>query len=179
MSADDKITPENGRSASVTAGPGRPAGARNKRSRELGELIARRHGATPGELLAATLMEGLQAHLEAGQSLGTFMSTRARALAIELGGTDRLAQAVGMLHGLAKELMPYVHQRLPQAIEVDSRTIVFALQAADGQVVEGGMGVLDMRPADLRTGSRNDENPAGSDAPGRTIEHKPLKGHEE
>jgi hypothetical protein len=67
--------------ASQPRGPGRPLGVQNKHTDALVKLIAAKHGITPAELKAATVMHGLREHLAAGLAPGEFMASRAKALA--------------------------------------------------------------------------------------------------
>lgn len=175
MSDSNKILPEKGRSASPTAaaeedpradlfgevavdqarGPGRPAGALNKRSDDLRNLLAMRHGATPGELLGATLMGGMRRHLDDGGRLEDWMTARAIEVANELQCSS--SYAMTLLLGVAKELMPYVHQKLPLLVDVESKAIVFAMIDDQGRMKQAGQGIVDVRPQDVRDASKNDD----------------------
>jgi hypothetical protein len=140
-------------------GPGR-------RSQDFVNKLAATYGMLPGDLLAATLMRGLPKHLSAGGDPGDFLEARAIQLANSMQTTT--AQAMGLLMGVARELMPYAHQRLPQLIDVESKAVVFAMISPSGQAVPGGGGVIDMRPADVRGASIVDETQGRSDGAGRT-----------
>jgi len=119
-----------------------------KRSAEFVAKVANAYGMLPGDLLAATLMDGLRAHLEAGKPAGSYLGERARSLASELA--IKRSEALSALLGVAKELMPYVHQRQPLAVDADVRAIVFAAVTADGRAAPAVGGRRDLRPADVR-----------------------------
>ena len=87
----------DGETAEVMRGPGRPKGAGNKRAEDWSKYILARYP-SPLVALAETYCR------DVGQ------------LAIELGCT--LLEAAKMQMAAAKELAPYVHQRLPQAVEL-------------------------------------------------------------
>lgn len=187
VSEEGKKTLENGRSTpGAAADPAvdllgevaaRSVGQRGpgKRSAEFVAKVANAYGMLPGDLLAATLMGGLRDHLEAGKPAASYLGERARAMASELG--LKRAEALGALVGIAKELMPYVHQKQPIAVDADVRAIVFAAVTADGQAAPAGAGRRDLRPADVRQKPAiSGPVDAASDAHSRTQEHKALNG---
>lgn len=199
MSDESKKSADEGRSVSHAAPGGAGGGADpardllgelaargpgqrgpGKRSAEFVAKIANAYGMLPGDLLAATLMDGLREHLAGGGKPSEYLQERARTLASTL--SINRGEAMGILVGLAKELMPYVHQKQPIAIDVDQRSIVFAAVTSDGLVAAPGSGRRDLRPADVRAPiSPMNTAPAieRSDADGRTPEASGLKGHEE
>jgi len=129
-------------------------------------------GAEPGELLLETVMGGLQAYLERGGELQHWLAARAKQIA-RANGMSRAA-AFGMLQKMLGDLMPYTHQKLPQAIEVEGGEIVFGV-VLDGrlQPARGGTGAgLDLRPANVRRGpemvSISDKSGGKSDGISRT-----------
>lgn len=187
MSEESKKSEIDGRSASPTApaaqgellppavgevvkgvgqrGPGR-------RSAEFVARLAAKYGMLPGDMLAETLMGGLRGHLEAGGAPGEYLNERAKELAKGLRLDS--GEMFDRLLGVAKELMPYVHQKQPIAIDADVRSIIF--QVDMGGQAQAGPGGRDLRPADVRISpmkSAGDE--AGSDGAGRTPEPTPLK----
>lgn len=185
--AESKKSAADGRLASHTgpAGEGdlfgavaRGVGQRGpgKRSAEFVAKISNAYGMLPGDLLAATLMHGLRRHVDQGGAPGEFLEARAIDLANSMQTST--SSAMGMLLGVARELMPYVHQKQPLAIDIDQRSIVFAAVTADGQAA--GQGGRDLRPADVRISPmKSVEAPVRSDADGRTDAATPMKSQEE
>lgn len=153
----------------------RGRGAPKKASRARKDALrayAAELGAEPGELLLETVMGGLRAYLERGGELQHWMAARAKQLARANGMTR--AAAFAALQKMLGDLMPYTHQKLPQAIEVEGGEIVFGV-VLDGrlQPAQGGMGGgLDLRPANVRRGpetaSISDKNGSKSDGESRT-----------
>lgn len=135
-------------------GPGRPAGAKNKRTKEMVDYLLSKYR-SPLEVLASTY----------SMSVGD--------LAKELR-CDRL-DAFKLQLSAARELAPYVHQRLPQAVELTGDgavPVVFHVtegQAkellggdltgafADGLVIDAEV-VNSPDPAGLEAGEEDDEN---------------------
>jgi hypothetical protein len=146
--------------------PKKPARARKDALRE----YAARLGAEPGELLLATVMQGLQEYLDKGGDLGHWLELRskhmARSLAISKG------DAFKVLQKMLGDAMPYVHQKLPQLVDIDGGQIMFAMMLPDGTLqtgAAGGSSGLDLRPADARQiTSNNDKNQHQSDDDSRT-----------
>jgi len=87
-------------------GPGRPAGSRNKRTKEWQEFILKQHR-SPLEVLASVYSRPLED------------------LAKELGCKN--LEAFKLQLQAARELAPYVHQKQPQAIQMEGSGAV-ALQ---------------------------------------------------
>lgn len=141
-----------------SAGPGRPLGAKNKRQDHLREYAAQL-GAEPGEVIIATALHGLREHLDAGEDLGTFLEERAKRMAKSLG--MKKAAALSALRGLLGDAMPYVHQKLPLAVNVEGGGIMFVMTLPDGTVQTGAQaaaGGVDLRPANMRKAiSKDDE----------------------
>lgn len=94
-------------------GPGRPPGARNKSTDDWVDFIRARYR-SPLEMLAETFSRSV---VDLSKELGC---TKKDAFALQL-------QA-------AKELAPYLHQKMPQAVTVDAKGD-FTL------IIEGGLGV--------------------------------------
>jgi hypothetical protein len=140
----------------VEAVPGRPKGARNRRSDALRQLQEERFGMTVGELLTETLFDGFAAHRERGGAPGAFLEERARVMAMRLG-IDR-GKALEHVKAMADDLMPYVHQKLPIAVEVDQRGIMVAVMSPDGGFASPtGGAAIDLRPAQARLeGAKSD-----------------------
>lgn len=186
VSAESKKSAPDGRLGPPTAAAGggdllgevaRGVGQRGpgKRSQDFVRKLANAYGMLPGDVLAATVMDGLPEHLAAGGLPGEWLQTRARTLAKALG--CKIPEAMGMLLGVVRELMPYAHQKQPMAIDINERSIAFIVQA-DAQA--GAPGRRDLRPADVR------EKPmisglgdARSDADGRMTDASALKTQEE
>lgn len=179
VAAESKKDQPEGRSASPT--PAAPADPRTdllgevaargtgqrgpgRRSAGFVEKIAHDYGMLPGDLLAATLMHGLRRHLDQGGAPGAFLEARAIALAGSMQTTS--AHAMGLLMSVARELMPYAHQKQPLLVDVEGKHIVFAMVQPDGASVAPGAGVIDLRPADV-VASISDVQSRGSDASGR------------
>jgi hypothetical protein len=189
MSGESKKTAEEGRLASPTpAAAGadllgevaRGVGQRGagKRSQEFVAKIANAYGMLPGDLLAATLMKGLRRHVDQGGDPGDFLEARAIDLANSMQTST--SHAMSMLLSVAHELMPYVHQKQPMAVELDQRSITFVVQAQAGQAQGGGPGGLDLRPADVReTPMKSVDAPARSDGAGRMDAPNTLKKQED
>lgn len=185
VSEESKKTPDDGRSMPGAADPAadllgefaaRSVGQRGpgKRSAEFVAKVANAYGMLPGDLLAATLMGGLREYLQAGNPPEGFLAMRARKVAGDLG--LKRSEALGMLVGVAKELMPYVHQRQPLAVDADVRAIVFAAVTADGRAAPAVGGRRDLRPADVREKPAiTGEGDAASYAARRTPEPTALK----
>lgn len=149
-------------------GRGAPRKAKRARKDAL-RAYAARLGAEPGELMLETVMGGLQAHLETGGKLEDWLEIRSVQLARQLG--TKRAVVFGQLVGMLKDLNPYVHQKLPQAVELEGGQVVFAVMGSDGQVDAGARaGVLDLRPANVRHDPVliNDKSEPKSDGDSRT-----------
>lgn len=130
---------------------GRPPGSGNKRSTDLIRMIAAVYGSTPGEQVSrvglVTPREVAAAKAYAKEKgldqVVAALVIKARALGSAIGCTtaeawDRLAQS-------RAELMPYVHQRRPQAVELEvsarKAPLVMIPEAlgAVGPVIEGNL----------------------------------------
>lgn len=132
-------------------GPGRPLNARNKRMEALAELQEQQFGMTVGELLTHTLFDGFGGHTAAGGEPGRFMEDRARVMAQRLG--IPIGEAMKHCLAMAGDLMPYVHQKLPVALEANVKGIMLAVVGTDGGFASPtGRGGLDLRPAQARQG---------------------------
>ena len=149
---------------------GRGAPKKPKRARKDAlRAYAASLGAEPGELLLATIMEGLQEWLDDGHALGDWMEQRAIRLARKL--PMQRADAFKLLNKMVIDAMPYVHQKLPMAIEVDDGAVMFAMIGSDGKVISNQAGRLDMRPANVREPVLiNDKSKQKSDGESRTQE---------
>lgn len=140
----------------VERAPGRPKGARNKRADALMQLSMDRFGTTVGELLTETLFDGYNRHIEQGGAPGAFLEERARVMALRLG-IDR-GKALEHVKAMADDLMSYVHQKLPMAVEIDGRGIMVAVVSPDGGFASPtGAAAIDLRPAQARLeGAKSD-----------------------
>lgn len=87
--------------AGVKRGPGRPPGARNRRTEELARYI-------------------LERYRDPLVGLASIVSTPIEQLAADLG--CKKVDAADFWRKCASELLPYVHQRKPQALQVDGRS---------------------------------------------------------
>lgn len=189
MSAESKKSPAEGRLVSHTppaAADGLAAvvaqgvGQRGpgKRSQQFIAQVSAQYGALPGDVLAATLMDGLREHLAQGRALGAFLPLRARKLARYIGCEPE--EAFDKLMVVSKELLPYLHQKQPIAVDIEQRSIVFAAVTSDGQVAAPGTGRRDLRPADVRNSPMKSVGGAErSDDDGRTGDANALKDQEE
>lgn len=156
---------------------GRPPGSRNKGSLQLGKYLeAHFGGLTPGQQ-AAELAMVKPAEIK-----------RAKADALELGIPDaglaptqlamvvkaaRLARALGItraeawaaLHKVLFELMPYVHQRQPQASEPKDgpQATVYMVPEGDAQDVGSVGGPGESDPIDLIEDFRPDADQVSPD----------------
>lgn len=112
--------------AAQRSGPGRPPGSRNRRTEQWVDFLMKRY---------ASPLVGL---------FETF-SRPVELLAAELGCT-RL-EAVKLQNAAREAALPYVHQRLPQAISIDAKshaTLVLDLGGVrPGQVGEDGVMVIE------------------------------------
>lgn len=149
---------------------GRPKGAHNKRMDALRELQETRFGMTVGELLTHTLFDGFNGHTATGGAPGRFMEDRARVMASRLG--IPMGEAMKHVLAMAGDLMPYVHQKLPVALEANVKGIMLAVIGTDGGFASpAGGGGLDLRPAQARQGPAIEgEFEAKSDGKRRTDE---------
>ncbi|MEO0606612.1 MAG: hypothetical protein AAFY82_00165 [Pseudomonadota bacterium] len=148
---------------------GRPRGARNKRNDALRKLQEDRYGVTVGELLTETLFDGYAEHKAAGHSAGSFLERRAIGMAIRTG--IPIEKCMAHVKAMADDLMPYVHQKLPLAVEVDTKGIAIAVFTPDGGFASHTQGPLDLRPAQARglpDTSINDKDEPKSDGNSRT-----------
>src|SRR5690606_39224856 len=119
-----------------------------KRSQQFIAKLSAAYGMLPGDLLAETMMHGLREHIHNGGKPGTFLEDRALKLSRSL--QCKKTEAFGLLLGVAKELLPYAHQKQPIAVDIEQRAIVFAAVTSDGQAAAPGSGRRDLRPADVR-----------------------------
>lgn len=126
-------------------------------------------GAEPGELLLATVMEGLQDYLDQGGQMTHWLERRAKMLARAL--PCRREDAFKLLVKMLGDAMPYTHQKLPLAVEIDDGAVMFAMIGSDGKVISNQRGGLDMRPANVRAPvSISDKTGVKSDGKSRTDE---------
>jgi hypothetical protein len=150
-------------------GRGQPKKASRARKDHLRQYAAAL-GAEPGELLIATVLDGLEGHLADGKSLGSFLEERAIRMAKTL--SIKRGEAAKLLQKLLADAMPYTHQKLPTAIEMEGGQIMFAMVMPDGSIQDGaagGPGGLDLRPADERKPALiNDNKQPKSDRQSRT-----------
>ena len=106
------LTPPIG--PNVRRGPGRPKGARSKRSLELGRYIEAMYGGmTPGQQSAAVCLVTPRQLKLAGGDLTAALVAKAHDLAAQLHCTS--AEAWVLMAKERMELMAYVHQKQPQA----------------------------------------------------------------
>lgn len=88
-------------------GVGRPAGARNRETRELIALVTRKYGVDPIEQGYALL-----ARVRSGETLAEDLAAFAR----ELGCTK--LEAFDRLTKIRDQVLPYAHQQAPKQVEV-------------------------------------------------------------
>jgi hypothetical protein len=146
--------------------PKKPARARKDALRNYAATL----GAEPGELLLATIMQGLDKYLDGGGHLGDWMEARSAMMATNLH--MKRSEAFKLLQKMLGDAMPYVHQKLPQLVDIEGGEIMFAMMMPDGSIqtgAAGGSGGMDLRPADVRQiASNNDKNQHQSDDDSRT-----------
>lgn len=158
---------------------GRPKGAANRRSADLHDyLVAHYRGLTPGQQLAAVGLvsdrEVSRAKAEAkrrGLDPVTWaLVVKARALAKAM--QCKPAEAWAMMAGARADLMPYVHQKRPQAVDLTSdgeriRPVIMGLPMVapvvrfGGDVIEGESEQLqrlnDMTPREVSSAKSHGE----------------------
>lgn len=119
-------------------GPGRPPGSRNRSTEEWRTYILSRYR-SPLVMLAETYSRPIAV------------------LAAELNTS--LLEAFRLQLAAAKELAPYVHQRLPQAIEVEGKALPTIILAAAETVrqVESGE-ISEAKIVDLMPHAESEEN---------------------
>lgn len=151
---------------------GRPKGARNKRSKALQDWVKQQYGLTPGHILAATALHGLDEYLEEHEDPGGFMAWRASKLEKELGITKK--EAFAAIQDAMKAALPYTNAKLAPAKESTERPILVAFRARSGDLDGSDAqseGVLPLTPANLLGPgeiSKNDKKEAKSDGKSRT-----------
>ncbi len=149
---------------------GRKRGAKNKRSDALRRYCADRFGIEPGELLIETVFHEYNEFILLGHDPGTFIQFRAARLSQTMGLSG--AQALATVTGWMTDLMPYIHQRLPQAVEITEKSIALAFTLDGKNVVNDQVaGAFDMRPQNIRNASdlsatTSDETPENADNQG-------------
>lgn len=149
---------------------GRKKGAKNKRSDALRLYCSGKFGIEPGELLIETVFREYNEYVALGNDPGMFMEYRAARLSETMGISSE--EALKHVEKWMGDLLPYIHQKQPMAVEVDQRTVAIAF-TMDGQNVatpkELGTG-LDMRPANIRM-KPSDPSPEPSDKSRKTPEN--------
>jgi hypothetical protein len=111
---------------------GRPPGARNRGSLDLARYLeARFAGMTPGQQLAELAMVTEKERRDAG-SIELAMATKARRVAQDLGCETKEAMAI-LVKGLT-ELMPYVHQKRPIAVDARVQQLPTMFLANEGDM---------------------------------------------
>jgi len=130
-------------SAGAVAEPrkrGRPKGSTNKRSADLVSYIEAQYaGLTPGQVSAAIgLVTPRELRAAKGKVIDALV-TKAKQLGRDLG--IGAAEAWELMRRERSELMPYVHQRRPQAVDIKGGAILpmVVIGGAEpaGQLLEG------------------------------------------
>lgn len=113
-------------------GPGRPAGARNRKTEDFARFLLSRH-ASPLQVMAETYSRPVQD------------------LAAELGCS--VAEAFKLQLLAARELAPYLHGKMPVAVDLNTNVPVLNLVLPGGQGVQNQsvdfQGLIDVTPGRL------------------------------
>jgi hypothetical protein len=100
--------------SSADRGAGRPKGARNRRTQEFIDDMLAITGKSPGEVLARRMVED--------------PIVLAKRLNIAVEEADK------RIHQAAEALLPYFHQKLPQAIELDRGVVDLIINVGSAPV---------------------------------------------
>ena len=130
-------------------GPGRPPGARNKRTADMVAYLERRYS-SPLEALALVYSRNI------------------KVLAAEMGLTtptfDQLVELLKLQIIAADKLAPYLHSKKPVSVEVSSRGVVQLVVEKHGAKAlpfdDAGGRVIDLVPVTVNK-SENDDNATG------------------
>lgn len=118
---------------------GRPKGAVNRRSVDLARYIEAQYGGmTPGQQSAAVALVTAKELKAAKGSVVKALADKAAVLARELGCSK--LEAWREMRAEREGLMPYVHQKRPQAVELDAKGLVqpvIMLPPAAPRAIEG------------------------------------------
>jgi hypothetical protein len=118
-----ELFPGLGPAAGEARRRGRPRGSVNKRSVDLARYIEAQYGGmTPGQQSAAVALVTAKELKAARGSVVKALADKAAILARELGCTK--LEAWREMRAEREGLMPYVHQKRPQALEVDAKGLV-------------------------------------------------------
>lgn len=126
---------------------GRPAGARNKRTLALSDLI-QATGQSPGMFLAGIMRDPVQAIRAAEAAL----KARGQLSTNVLEGAKFTAETIVRLQmSAADTLMPYVHQKLPVAVDLtaDVKGMVLKIDLGAENIIPSAAGVgeaIEMTP---------------------------------
>lgn len=121
---------------------GRPKGSGGKRRGDLAAYIAAQFGATPGEQMAKVALVSRKELRAAGGSMLEAMVGKARELAKAIGCTT--AEAWALMAKERAELMSYVHQRMPQAVQVEGKGMAPAVLIVGHELGAGAPQLLDL-----------------------------------
>lgn len=146
---------ESARAADGGARRGRPKGATNKRSGDLRSVLVTTYGGrTPGQQLASVCMvtpkEVRQARPAAKlagvdpELMAMIQKAERLALAMQWPGAQGVRDAWAMMFKAYGELLPYVHQRLPQAEAPKEGAPLPLIVLADGADAVAPLPMLDL-----------------------------------
>lgn len=112
------------------AGPGRPRGALNRKSRDLAKYLAARGYSDPAEALAVVYsLEGAGDPVER-------LAAKVKRLASELG--IKREAALSAVMQAARDAMPYHHAKRPVAVQVDSPIPLVMVDERTGRALDQG-----------------------------------------
>lgn len=177
--ADNSLLPLGHPESPQTRRAGRPRGARNRRTADLGKYLAHRYGGmTTGQQLAELCMitarelreakAFIREHELKGVSpMVIAQARRAHALAVALNdhqpAADRCSpkEAMAILIKAQVELMPYVHQKLPPKADGENAppATVFMVPDGDGSslpLIPDTSDDVDDQPIDFIDVARSD-----------------------
>lgn len=168
-----------GAAAEPARRPGRPRGSANKRNADLlNYLTAFYGGLTPGQQLAAVGLvtdKEVRAARKAAKAAGVdpiVMAMMMKAAKMARALRCKASEAWAMMASARAELMPYVHQRRPQAVDLTTqgekiRPVIMGLPTTapvvrfGGDLIEGEAQQLqalnDMRPAEVAHPKSHDD----------------------
>ena len=135
----NELFPGLGPAAGEARRRGRPRGSVNKRSVDLARYIEAQYGGmTPGQQSAAVALVTAKELKAAKHNLVKALAVKAAALAQELGCSK--LEAWREMRAEREGLMPYVHQKRPQSVELDAKGMVqpvIMLAPAAPRAIEG------------------------------------------
>lgn len=140
-----KGTGQNAGGVDTQRGVGRPAGSKNKITKAWQDYLLGQY-TSPLEVLASTMTRSVQ---DLAQALGYIKYAADGVTMIRNPSPDELRECLKIQLSCAKELAPYLHQKQPQAVELDNGGLmtlnIFSAPVADVKNAENfGFQVLDL-----------------------------------